>query len=562
MLQTLYRSTYSGLGRLALLLALSGGAASSASAQTLVWEDNFDGTAIDPGNWTFDFGDGCDRGICGWGNAELEYYTSRPENARIENGNLRIEARRENFQGKSFTSARLKSFGRVQFKYGTLEARIKVPNLENGLWPAFWMLGTTGVWPSSGEIDIMEMGMSAAYPSNANKWMGGATHWENNNSHAEYSQTYKSATSLTDDYHVYRMDWDASFIRMYIDNTLYYAINIAGAAGADLEEFHKPQYVLLNLAVGGNYTGKQTVGSITAPLPAAMLVDYVRLYQKPGQELYLGKSNALSGDFGVYTERASAATNKVVLGQDANLHYWNNLTNITTPAPAPFEGQEVLAVRANGGNWFGMGVESTTKNLLRYAEGGALKFHFKTTYAGQFKVGVKSGHGESWINFPAGGAAQYGLARDGQWHEVTIPLSAFNQPAQGRNLDLGSMTGLFMFAGDAAAGNAEFYFDNIYYTGSVVTGSKAPALAADLRLAPNPSQGRTTLSFTAVRSASYEVALYDLKGALLRRLGTGRATANQAVTLPVSTAGLAPGIYLVKLTTDKTVVAKRLVVSR
>jgi beta-glucanase (GH16 family) len=459
---------------LLLLLGLLSFAISPVSAQTLVWEENFDGTTINPDTWTFDFGDGCERGVCGWGNQELQYYTSRPENARIESGNLRIEARRENFQGKPFTSARLKTFGRVHFKYGTLEARIKVPNLQNGLWPAFWMLGTTGNWPASGEIDVMEMGAAASYPSNVNKWMSGAVHWEHQDKQADYGKTYQSPTPLTDDYHVYKMVWDASFIRMYIDNTEYFSIDISGAAASDLEEFHKSQYLLLNLAVGGNFTGKAGAGDITAPLPAAMLVDYIKLYQNPGDELYLGKNNAFAGDYGVYTERASV-TNKLAFGEDANLYYWNNLTNITTPTPAPFEGQDVLAVRAAGGNWFGMGVDNQSKNLQNFAQ-GSMKFRFKTTYTGQFKVGVKSGHGESWINFPAGGAAQYGLVRDGNWHEVTIPLSAFDQPNVGMHIDLGSMTGLFMFAGDPAAGNADFYFDDIYYTGGVAA-NPAPTVA-------------------------------------------------------------------------------------
>ena len=123
------------------------------NAQTLVWQENFDSTTVNPTTWTYDFGDGCERAICGWGNQELEYYTSRPENARIESGSLVIEARKETFLGKPFTSARLKTEGRMHFKYGTVEARIKLPNLTKGLWPAFWTLGTVGgTWPSIGEI--------------------------------------------------------------------------------------------------------------------------------------------------------------------------------------------------------------------------------------------------------------------------------------------------------------------------------------------------------------------------------------------------------------------------
>ncbi|GAB3872944.1 hypothetical protein GCM10028824_23920 [Hymenobacter segetis] len=448
-------------GRWLLLLLLCLGSR-AVSAQTLVWEENFNGTTIDPDTWTFDFGDGCERNLCGWGNQELEYYTSRPDNARIDNGNLRIEAKREAFQGKDFTSARLKTLGRVHFKYGTLEARIKVTNLQNGLWPAFWMLGATGNWPASGEIDMMEMGSAASYPSNVNNWAGAALHWQNNGAHDFVSQLHQSTTPLTDVYHVYKLQWTATEIKVFIDNVQYFSQNITDP---DMEEFHRPEFILLNLAVGGVYTGKMSPGDITAPLPSAMLVDYLRLYQNPGDELYIGKNHAFAGDYGVLSERTTITDKLAFDGVDANLYYWNNLTNITTPAPVPFEGQDVLAVHANAGNWFGMGVDNVVKNLGNFAN-GSLKFQFKTTYTGQFKVGVKSGHGESWVNFPAG-STQYGLVRDGSWHEVTIPLSTFNQPSMGMHIDLVSMNGLFMFAGDPATGPADFYFDDVRYTGGV-----------------------------------------------------------------------------------------------
>ncbi|WP_188557579.1 Ig-like domain-containing protein [Hymenobacter glacieicola] len=495
--------------------------------QQLVWEENFNGTTINPATWTFDQGDGCAQGVCGWGNSELETYTNRPENARVEGGNLIIEARRENYQGKSFTSARLKTLGRVQFKYGTLEARIKVPNLQNGLWPAFWMLGATGTWPASGEVDIMEMGSAAAIQAGlTNRRLGGATHWENAGTHAAYDTHYDSPTDLTADYHVYRMSWDSQLIRMFIDGTEYYAIDISKAAAADLEEFHQAQYILLNLAVGGQYTGIYDPNAITAPLPGQMLVDYIRLYQSPGDELYLGTNNSIAGDFGIYTENP-AIPNRLRYGQDANLYLWNNLTNLA--GATPFEGQEVLALRANAGSWFGFGVDNQVKNLAAFAN-GSLKFQFKTTYAGQFKFGMKSGAGESWVDFPAG-SSKYGLVRDGQWHEVVLPLSAFN------NGDLAAVTQTFMFAGDAASSQADFYFDHIYYSGGVAA-NPAPTVSLT---SPAPEALITTpATLTLTANAA------DANGSVTKvEFYSGFTLVGTATTAPYSATwpSVAPGTY-------------------
>ncbi|MBD0255077.1 MAG: hypothetical protein ICV83_05115, partial [Cytophagales bacterium] len=195
------------------------------------------------------------------------------------------------------------------------------------------------------------------------------------------------------------------------------------------------------------------------------------------------KDNVVTGDyFGIYTEQATI-TNRLAYGQDANLWIWNNLSNIT-PAPAPFEGNEGLAFRAAPANWFGFGVDNDLKNLGSYAD-GALKFHFKTTYQGQFKVGIKSGaNAEGWIDFTPG-LEGYGLRRDGQWHEVTIPFSAFG------NLDLAALDQAFMFAGDAPAAGADFYFDNIYYSAKGADGDgdgvAAPADCDDNNAAVYPN---------------------------------------------------------------------------
>ena len=464
--------TYKSIRNAAILLLLLY-FGTNTNAQTLVWEENFDAAAVNPTTWTYDFGDGCERGICGWGNSELEYYTSRTENARIEDGKLLIEARREAFQGKPFTSARLKTEGRMHFKYGTVEARIKLPNVTRGLWPAFWTLGTIGgAWPAIGEIDMMEVGAGAALQANlGNKQVSSAAHWSNATGAHEYNVfSTNAAVDLSLDYHLYKMVWTSQYIKMYLDNVEYYSFDISGGAAANLSEFHQPHFVLLNLAVGGQYTGLYTEGSITAPLPSKMYVDYVKLYQNAGDVLYLGDNNAFSGKYGVLTDNTpvNAALN---YASDATLYYWNNLTVI--PNATPFEGANMWAVHANANNWFGMGVENQYKNLINFAS-GSLNFKFKTTYQGQFKIGVKTGHGESWINFPTGNT-DFGVQRNGNWSTVKIPLSNFQNPSLGRNVDWKTLKNAFMFAGDPATSATDFYFDDVYYS-DIIAVNPAPSV--------------------------------------------------------------------------------------
>lgn len=423
----------------------------SAQAQTLVWEDNFNGPGIDGDKWIYDVGDGCQIGLCGWGNNELQYYTSRPENARIENGALVIEARRENFGSCGFTSARLKTEGRMHFKYGTLEARIKVSDLRNGLWPAYWMLGTIGNWPARGEIDLVEMGSAAAIAANmTNRRVGAAVHWDYQGSVADYGQDFNSATDLNGSYHTYRMTWDPQFIRMSIDGRQYFEFAISNIEGASLHEFHTPYFLLLNLAVGGNYTGIPNAAGITAPLPGKMEVDYIRLYQNPGSELYTG-ANPPSGKFGVFTERSDMNA-RLNYNGDANLYLWNNLTPI---AATPYEGSQLMAYRANAGAWYGLGVFTGYRNMSKFAP-GKLKFHMRTTTPSTFKIGINTSFGDSWIDFVNGGQ-QYGLVRDGQWHEVSIPFSAFH------DLDLRSVKQMFMLVSDPPGANVDVFIDNVYY---------------------------------------------------------------------------------------------------
>ncbi|MBN2563814.1 MAG: family 16 glycosylhydrolase [Phycisphaerae bacterium] len=425
--------------------------------QTLVWSDEFDGPTIDRSTWTFN------TGGSGFGNGELQYYTARPENAYIDAGNLVIEARRENYLGdKAFTSSRLVTNGRFAFKYGTIEARIKLPNVEYGLWPALWMMGVNyGAvdWPAAGEVDIMEFGRKDGYLAGVvNQRALAAAHWELNDEHTYQDGFIDWSANLCDDYHLFQMEWTPAHMRIYVDGVMFWSLDISDPVGDDLEEFHGPMFLLTNVAVGGwNFIEITDPGAITATFPARMYIDYIRLYDNGDTELYFGEDTQESGDFGIFTE-TTPVNNHVQYETDAELFLWNNLTEV---ADIPYEGNEVWSMSAAPGAWWGMGVLSTQfdRNLKDYSD-GHMHLHMKTTSTDTFKIGLKSAtSGESWVYL--NDEHSYGLERDGEWHEVVIPLNAF------LNIDFQTVSQLFMIAGDPPSSTVAFAIDNVYWTPDV-----------------------------------------------------------------------------------------------
>jgi len=259
--------------------------ANRASAQ-VIWSDEFNsGSAPNSAVWSYDTGSG------GWGNSELQTYTSNPANVRVEGGNLIITAVETILKGnrKSYTSARINTRDKFTFKYGTIEARIKVPNLANGLWPAFWTLGNnypTVGWPDCGELDIMEMGYADAITAGVvNRRVGSAAHWDYNNSYAGYGLTYDAPSDLAGSFHLFRMEWTPTLISTYVDSHLIWQFDISNPSNFGGEEFHQPHFITLNLAVGGSLTGITSSSGITAPFPAEMVVDYIRISDNGYTEL-------------------------------------------------------------------------------------------------------------------------------------------------------------------------------------------------------------------------------------------------------------------------------------
>ncbi len=242
----------------------------------LVWSDDFDGTngsAPDASKWAIQTGGG------GWGNNELEYYTARPANVQVNNGNLVITAVKEDYTDaegltRHYTSARLYTKGLFSQQYGRVEARIKIPKGQ-GIWPAFWLLGNnidTVSWPACGEIDIME---------NIGKEPGtihGTLHAPGYTPEGVSAAfTLPNGAAFSDDFHTFAVEWEPQQIRFYVDGTLYGTKSPADAPKDSPWPFQQPFFVILNLAVGGNWPGNP---DDTTQFPQKMLVDYVRVYQK------------------------------------------------------------------------------------------------------------------------------------------------------------------------------------------------------------------------------------------------------------------------------------------
>jgi len=250
---------------------------------TRVWSDEFDGpagSAVDNVSWSYDLADGCQNRNCGWGNNEKEYYTSAGENISLNGqGQLAIVARvapsgLSCYYGPCrYTSAKIQTRGKVLAQPGRVEARIKLPRGQ-GLWPAFWMLGVTfpaTPWPDCGELDIMENKGSESMISSS------AVHGPGYSGNTPFQhREVQASANLTDDFHVYAVEWDAVAATFYVDNVAHFTVTRDAIRQYGQSVLAQPYFIILNLAVGGHFDGDPASDAI---FPATMLVDYVRVYK-------------------------------------------------------------------------------------------------------------------------------------------------------------------------------------------------------------------------------------------------------------------------------------------
>jgi len=235
----------------------------------LVWSDEFDvNGSPDTTKWVYDIGDGCPN-LCGWGNNESQYYTNRTDNVIIENGVLKIIAKKEDYQGSEYTSARIKTQGKFDFKYGKVEIRAKLPE-GGGTWPAFWMLGSnidSVGWPACGEIDIME------HKGNVPGNVSSAIHTPSSYG-GTINKGNKFVSDVSTEFHIYTVNWTVDKIEFAIDDTIFYTYNPSNK-DSNTWPFDANQFIIFNVAMGGTFGG-----AIDSDFTeGTMVVDYIRAYQ-------------------------------------------------------------------------------------------------------------------------------------------------------------------------------------------------------------------------------------------------------------------------------------------
>jgi len=241
----------------------------------LVWSDEFNYEGVpDPKKWTYDIG----TGIGGWGNNELQYYTDLLDNAYVKDGSLYIRARKENFEGKAYTSARIKTLDKADWKYGRIRIRTRLSNASaRGTWSAHWMLPTEdkyGIWPDSGEIDIMEhVGYDAGK-------IYGTIHCAAFN-HMIGTQDVGQMTTKLDDWHIYDIDWSEDKIDFFLDGSRYHVFNRQPSSTYREWPFDHNFHLILNIAVGGDWGGLKGIDEAAFEGNGQVMeVDWVRVYSR------------------------------------------------------------------------------------------------------------------------------------------------------------------------------------------------------------------------------------------------------------------------------------------
>lgn len=564
-----------------------------------IWQENFD--SLD--NWIIATG----NGSWGWGNGELQYYSEN--NVAIEeipgesgNNTLKITAREESGSNivdqwgnpLNYTSGKINTKSKISVKYGVIETRVKVPDLETGGWPAVWMLGTSNfAWPSKGEIDIMEMGHQKAFRdlhdthnggdgqnnSTVNEMAGANAIYFSEEAIVPGNQSgaaslswdpddnfsrpyYSNDNPLNDRFLKYRTYWDESSLRFtIIDNEIEYDLfETPFSIDSTSNEFNYPFYFLVNLAIGGAFTDAYHLGDpgsgqpVTMPFPADMFVDYIRVMKWNGQgEVFTGPPAAEHGTFGVYTD-STETTNELNIGENAEIFVWEG--TLSEGSIEPLEGENSISWATNNIGWFGAGVMSDQPlNLFNFGE-GSLNFSIKIPQNVSFKIGVIDTWGnQHYIDFPAYEDI-YGLVRNGEWGNASIPVSDL----RGALIDMRMLSYSFVIL-ETNGTNCEFALDDIYYEGGTL-GSEEPeenVMIPSFSIFPNPVNSLANIQFDLKQSSNVNLSIYNLHGIRIATL-TNKSLSKGNHRFQWNARQADPGIYFVRLSANDFISSKKLII--
>lgn len=560
---------------------------SSAQVGNVIWQENFNN--LD--QWIIETG----NGSWGWGNGELQFYQA--DNVSIseipgETGNygLRIEAREESGPNivdqwgnpLNFTSGRLNTKSHISVRYGVIETRVWVPNINLGGWPAVWMLGTSNFsWPSKGEIDIMEMGHQKAFRdlhdghnggndqnnSTVNQMVGSnaiffseeAINPDNPSGAASIAWDpdddfcrpyYNYNNPLNNRFLTYRTYWDENSLRFTVidDGVEYDLYEDIFPIDSVSFEFREHFNFIVDLAIGGAFTDAYNLGDpgsglpVSMPFPAEMYVDYIKVMEWNGQgEVHHGPPVPQEGSFGIYTDE-TPTDNALFTGEPAHIYVWENtLSGGNIPA---YEGQNVLSWVTNGMGWFGAGAMSEQPiNLFNFGD-GHLNFHIKIPANISFQIGIIDTWGnQNYVEFPAN-QTTYGLQRNGEWGQASIPVNDL----RGEYIDLRMLSYEFVIL-EVNGANCEFALDNIYYDGGIVSIEETENRVekASVSVQPNPFNYTTQIKYELLKEEKVQIEIYDITGKQIATL-LEDVQEKGSHLIEWNAQGQRSGVYLVKLT--------------
>ena len=528
---------------------------STAQIGEIIWEENFDN--LD--NWLIETG----NGSWGWGNGELQYYSeNNVEISEIPNEpanyGLHIIGKEESGSrivdqwGNSlnYTSGKITSKSKISVQYGMIETRALVPDIDLGGWPAVWMLGTANYnWPRCGELDMMEMGHTQAFRdlhdehnggngnnnSTVNQMVGANAIFyadeavnEGNPSGAasiswdpddDYCRPYYNYDNLNNRFLTYRIYWDPDSIRFTIidDGSEYDFYTDIFPIDSVSDEFNAPFFFNINLAIGGTLTDAYNLGDpgsglpISLPLPTSMYVDYIQIRQWNGHgNVHIGPPEFEGGTYGLFTD-TTPVDNGLIPGENAEIYVWEG--TLSEGSIPPFEGENGITWTTTGSGWFGAGIMSIQPvNLFNFGD-GYLKFRIKIPSNVSFQIGIIDAWGnQSYVEFPSG-QTRYGLVRDGEWGQASIPI----EDIRGDYIDLRMLSYEFVIL-EVNGASCEFALDDIYWEGGGtvdVANENKDLISQEFIIYdnyPNPFNPSTNISYSISKREHVSINIFDVKG--------------------------------------------------